>query len=190
MMKVMSGTLAKETPKYVGWKVTREEYLSLPDDGFVYDMIDGVLELSPSAFFDHGNLSSNFVFELKIFLEKIPLGKVTIETDIFLPDGGDVLRPDISFILNENLHIIKGHIHGTPDLICEVLSESTKVRDLGVKANRYLLNGVKEYWILDPMAKTAEVWYNLQKLNWEIHKENLLKSKLLPGFMIQTETIF
>lgn len=189
-MKVMSGTLAPESPKYVGWKVTREEYLSLPDDGFVYDMIDGVLELSPSAFFDHGNLALNFVFQLKIFLEKFPLGKLTIETDLFLPDGGDVLRPDISFILNENLSIIKGHIHGAPDLICEVLSESTKGRDLGIKADRYLQNGVKEYWILNPMAKTAEVWYNLQKTHWEIHKEKLQKSKLLPGFSVQLDTLF
>lgn len=186
----MSETLSKEIPKYVGWKVTREEYLSLPDDGFIYEMIDGFLHLSPSAFYDHGKSSSKFSFYLLSYLQASPLGEITSETDIFLPDGKDVLRPDLSFILNENLSIIKGHIHGTPDLICEVLSESTKKRDLGVKADRYLLNGVKEYWILDPFAKTAEVWYNQNKTSWEKHSGETLESKLLRGFQIQTKTFF
>ncbi|MDF3821270.1 Uma2 family endonuclease [Leptospira sp. 96542] len=181
----MSDTLTKVTPKYVGWKVTREEYLSLPDDGFTYDMIEGVLHLSPSAYFDHGNLQTYFATELSIYLRTHPLGRLTTETDIFLPDDGDVLRPDLSFILNENLSIIKGHIHGVPDLICEVLSESTKSRDLGVKADRYLRCGVREYWILDPKEKTSQVWYNVNSKSWQKQKHEKLVSKILPDFVLE-----
>ncbi len=183
-------TITKESPKYTGWKVTREEYLSLPDDGFIYDMIDGVLELSPSGFFDHGNLASRFGYFLQSYLERNRCGKMTTETDIFLPDGGDVLRPDISFILNNNLSIVKGHIHGVPDLICEVLSESTRLRDLGVKADRYLLNGVREYWIIDPKKKEILVWINRGKKEWEKKSGELLNSNLLPGFSISKTNLY
>ncbi|MDZ4727401.1 MAG: Uma2 family endonuclease [Leptospira sp.] len=182
--------LSKESPKYAGLKVSREEYLSLPDDGFNYDMIDGVLTLSPSGFFDHGKIANRFGHTLQNYLDRNSSGELTIETDIFLPDGGDVLRPDISFILNENLSIVKGHIHGVPDLICEVLSDSTRSRDLGVKADRYLLNGVKEYWIVDPKVKEIQVWINLNQKEWEKISGDVLNSKLLSGFLITKGSLF
>ena len=183
-------TFTKESPKYAGLKVSREEYLSLPDDGFYYDMIDGVLTLSPSGFFDHGNLTGLLLHKIQAYLDRNLIGRITTETDIFLPDGGDVLRPDICFILNENLSIVKGHIHGVPDLICEVLSDSTRSRDLGVKADRYLLNGVKEYWIVDPKAKEIWLWINLYKKAWEKRTGDVLHSKLLSGFSITIGNLF
>jgi Uma2 family endonuclease len=183
-------TITKESPKYSGWKVTREEYLSLPDDGFQYDMIDGVLELSPSGFFEHGNCQVNFGRLLGNFVQEKKVGKLVTEVDIFLPDGGDVLRPDLSFILNQNLSIVKGHIHGVPDLVCEVLSDSTRNRDLGTKADRYLLNGVKEYWIVDPAAKTLFVWINRNKNKWEKKSGEVCESELLKGFVLQRDTFY
>ncbi len=183
-------TITKETPKYSGWKVTREEYLSLPDDGFKYDMIDGVLALTPSGFFDHDNSQLNFGRLLGNFVEERKVGKLVSEVDIFLPDGGDVLRPDISFILNENLPIVKGHIHGVADLVCEVLSESTRARDLGVKADRYLLNGIKEYWIVDPKENEIFVWINQDKKEWEKRSGEELESELLKGFAIGRKDMF
>jgi len=116
-------------------------------------------------------------------------GYVTIATDIFLPDGGDVLRPDISFILEKNKHIIVGHIHGTPDLVCEVLSDSTKGRDIGAKAARYLSNGVKEYWILNPAEKSIHVWLNRASVR-DKKTAALLHSELLPGLQISANDIY
>ncbi|MDW8307573.1 MAG: Uma2 family endonuclease, partial [Leptospiraceae bacterium] len=79
---------------------------------------------------------------------------------------------------------------GTPDLVCEVLSAATRERDLGVKAERYLKCGVKEYWIADPDNKTLQVWYNA-KDHWE-KVEGVMEfhSKLLPGLVVTTKEIF
>jgi Uma2 family endonuclease len=85
--------------------------------------------------------------------------------------------------------IVKTHIHGTPDLICEVLSHSTRERDLGEKADRYLKNGVKEYWIIDPDQKSTEVWQN-NGMKWEKFKGDSLKSFLIKDFIVQKEEIF
>lgn len=46
-----------------------------------------------------------------------------------------------------------------PDLVVEVLSESTEARDRGVKFEDFAVNGVGEYWILDPFSETAEQYW-------------------------------
>jgi len=182
-------TLTQNKPRYEGVKVTREEYLDLDEDGYKYDMIQGVLTMAPSPHFEHNELEINFAVQLKKNLTLTNKGRVSVETDVFLPDGGDVLRPDISFILHENMGIVKTHIHGTPDLVCEVLSNATRRRDLGEKADRYLKNGVKEYWILDPVEKTMELWLN-RGAAWEKKSGRQISSELLPGFEVKSEDIF
>ncbi len=170
-------------------RVTREEYLDLQEDGFKYDVIDGVMTMAPSPYFEHNLRATNLLARLHSYLKETDSGLVANETDVLLPDGGDPLRPDISLIMKQNLQIIKGHIHGTPDLIVEVLSESTRERDLGVKADRYLKCGVREYWILDPEDKTMQLWLN-RKDHWEKKNDPELASELLPGLLISRAEIF
>jgi Uma2 family endonuclease len=182
--------LSTNSPLYEGWKVSREEYLDLNADGFKYDMIEGVLHLVPSGDFEHGNYQLNFGFLLKGYLKSNPMGKAVTEIDVFLPDGGDVVRPDISLILLQNMSIVKTHIHGVPDLICEVLSPTTMKRDLGIKADRYLKNGVSEYWIVYPKEQKIELWINQSKKSWEKSNSNLLKSSVLKGFKVNQKQFF
>ncbi len=75
-------------------------------------------------------------------------------------DDSNVTEPDLLFILTEHLHIIKeAHIQGAPDLVVEVLSPSTRERDLGVKAHLYARFGVQEYWIVDPEVETLAIYH-------------------------------
>ncbi len=186
-MTVLSPDRVK--PRYEGLHVSREEYLDLEEDGFKYDMIDGVLYMTPSPGFEHGELEVNFSYLLRNLLYKKKLGRVVVETDVLLPDGGDVLRPDVSFIFNENLNIVKCHIHGAPDLVGEVLSDRTDKRDLGEKAQRYLACGVKEYWLIDPRNETIQCWVN-KKDHWEKIRGENIESRLIPGLVIQSRRLF
>lgn len=174
---------------YEGLRVSREQYLGLPDDGHKYDMIDGVLHMSPSATPEHGWRQSRFVQLLNNYLDAHPVGRCMVEVDVLLPDGGDVLRPDISFVAVERLHILLNQIHGTPDLVCEILSESTAERDLGEKARRYLNNGVVEYWIVDPLRRSIQLLVS-QGSEWKHKTGNVLESELLSGFQINVERFF
>lgn len=66
-------------------------------------------------------------------------------------------QPDIIFISNENLHRIKENgLHGVPDLVIEILSPATWRLDKEDKKDEYERSGVKEYWTIDPLDKTAE----------------------------------
>ena len=185
----MQSTREKHLPRYENLLVTREEYLDLEEDGFRYDMIDGVLQLSPSPEFQHANIGNNLNLLFGIYLKTNKIGKIVMECDVLLPDGGDVVRPDISVILNENMKMVKMHIHGAPDIVAEVLSPSTRNRDLGIKANRYLNCGVKEYWIVDLKEKSISVWRNEGK-EWRKETGDLLKSNVLQGLQIKIEEIF
>ncbi|TGL57598.1 Uma2 family endonuclease [Leptospira sarikeiensis] len=170
----------------LGKALTQEEYNNLPEDGFKYELIEGVLCLSPSAFFIHGENQSIFVYKLREYLRRNPIARMTMETDSFFPDPKYVLRPDISVILNENKNSIQDHIRGVPDLVCEVLSESTRSLDLGKKADRYLACGVKEYWIIDPNHQMIQVWKNQNNQIWKKESGRIIISDVLPGFYVES----
>ncbi len=179
----------KIKPLYHGLKVDWKDYMQLEEDGFKYDVIEGVMLMTPSPNFEHGNQEIQFGYFLKKYLLKNPLGKAVVEVDVYLPDNGDPLRPDISFLLNENLSYAKTHIYGTPDLVCEILSDSTAERDLGIKADRYLKCSVKEYWIIDPRDQSMQVWFN-RISKWEKKIGKKLKSELLSGFTLTSKKMF
>ncbi|MBQ9487031.1 MAG: Uma2 family endonuclease [Selenomonadaceae bacterium] len=83
----------------------------------------------------------------------------TDNVDVYLPDG-NLFRPDLTVVTKETAGIInwKKAIFGVPDMVVEVLSPSTRVRDLTVKKDAYESNGVKEYWIVDPYMKSVDVY--------------------------------
>ncbi|TGM95950.1 Uma2 family endonuclease [Leptospira dzoumogneensis] len=169
----------ENTPRYHKLRVDLESYKNLEDDGFRYDMVEGVLYVAPSPFYKHNSVQGDFIFSLRTFLKNDPLVKIISDVDVFFPDGGDVLRPDISLLLPDNSADTRKWIEGVPDLIAEVLSFSTKTADLGRKANRYLKLGVKEYWVLDPDSSRVEIWENKGD-KWILYSDG--KSRLFPGF--------
>ena len=185
----------KPAPRYHGRPVSREEYLDLDDDGFQYTMIQGVLYLAPSHDPEHGQKQLRFGALLDAFLREHPAGKAMVEVDALLPDGGDVVRPDISFVRTERVGILLKHIHGAPDLVCEVLSDSTRHNDLGEKAERYLKSGVREYWLVDPRERVVQLWLNRGEA-WEQRSAfsgasgSSLASELLDGFTIDVDAFF
>jgi Uma2 family endonuclease len=79
-----------------------------------------------------------------------------------------------------------------PDLIVEVLSPSTEARDRGIKFQDYALHGVAEYWIIDPVAESVELY----RLAGEIYPpterqtEGMLCSDAIAGFEIPVRAIF
>ena len=82
-----------------------------------------------------------------------------VECDVYLPDEKNVFIPDFTIFCDSDKIKMDEAIHGSPDLVVEVLSRSTMKKDLGVKKNVYERNGVKEYWIINPWAKSIEVYH-------------------------------
>ena len=82
-----------------------------------------------------------------------------VECDVHLPDGNNTFIPDFCVVCNFSVIGRDDAIYGVPDLVVEVLSRSTMKKDIGIKKDIYERNGVKEYWIISPWAKSIEVYH-------------------------------
>lgn len=171
---------------------TYEDYLRLPE-GAPYQLIAGELIMSPSPGFYHQKIVTKLATEFLNFVEMKNLGEVVCAPmDVKLADD-EVYQPDIIFISEANRSIIHERIDGAPDLVVEILSEATAYYDLRHKKNIYEISGVKEYWIVDPMEKTIEVYHLTHKkfqLVSEVKQTGSVSSILLNGFQIELEKIF
>ncbi len=126
-----------------------------------YEIIGGKKFMAPAPSAGHNATLFNFGRIIMNYMEdnNIEGNVFTDNVDLYLPDGS-VFQPDLTVIKSENSEIIDwiGAIHGVPDMVAEVLSKSTKQRDLTVKKDTYEAVGVKEYWIIDPYMRCIDVY--------------------------------
>jgi len=174
-------------------KYTYEDYLKTPDD-VRYELIEGDLLMTPSPVTKHQRILRELGFELLSFVRVKDLGEIFLAPfDVHL-DNENVVEPDILFISKQRLHIIgEKNVQGPPDLVVEILSESTANRDLVQKKRLYAKFGVKEYWIVIPGEEIVEIYTlkdALYVLCKSFGKENAIESPLLKGLKIDLKKIF
>ena len=174
-------------------RYTYKDYLETPEDER-YELIEGDLLMAPAPIPNHQRISGRLDFALRLFVIEKELGEVFYAPcDVYL-DAENVVQPDILFISKERLNIIgEKNIQGAPDLVIEIISESTAYRDLVQKKRLYARFGVKEYWIMIPGERSVEV-YIIEDLAFALFKVfnagDTLCSPFLKGFDINLEAIF
>ena len=140
-------------------RLTYQDYFDLPESDERYELIDGELYMAPTPIPEHQIFLFYLTKVVEEFITGHGLGRVIIAPqDVILSDDV-VLQPDMMFVSNERLHIIKWgqYVQGAPDLVVEVLSPSTARHDRTLKRERYARFGVREYWIADIVGRTIEV---------------------------------
>jgi Uma2 family endonuclease len=81
----------------------------------------------------------------------------TAPLDVFFP-GADPVQPDILVLLpGWQGSVTRRGPEGAPDLVIEIISPSHRGHDLLTKRALYARGGVREYWLVDPEARTVEV---------------------------------
>lgn len=137
---------------------TYDDYATLPDDGQRYEIIEGVLYMTPAPNLAHQNCVGNFFYYLRQYIALVGLGRVFVApTDVGLAPKV-VVQPDVVVVLAANLSILTpSRIYGTPDLVVEVASPSTTGYDRRQKQDAYARAGMPEYWLADPVGQTVEV---------------------------------
>ena len=174
-------------------KYTYEDYLKTPDNER-YELIEGELLMTPSPITKHQRISRELEFEIMKFVKANALGEVFYAPyDVYL-DEENVVQPDILFISKERLNIIgEKNIQGAPDLVIEIISESTAYRDLVQKKKLYGKFGVKEYWIVIPGEELVEV-HILKDNTYVLHKtygkDDAVESPYLKKLKIELKGIF
>lgn len=184
------------SPKGHSVKFTYEVYLLFPNDTRRYELIDGDRYITRASPTKHQRVSGNLLLLLSIHLKKNKSAEIfAAPLDVVLSEF-DVVQPDLLFISASRASIItEKNIQGAPDLIIEIISESTRKTDEIIKRKLYERYGVSEYWIVDPELETVKVYRMIEQgyvRTAEHSKENpdTLTTPFFPGLQIPLSGIF
>ena len=181
---------------------TYADYLTWDDDER-WEIINGqAYNMSPAPTTKHQLILGELYRQIVNFIleKEKPCLAFAAPFDVRLPESVkdndkiiDVVQPDISVICNRSRLDEKG-CHGAPDFIIEILSPSTAQKDHELKRLLYEKNGVKEYWLVDPILHVVTT-YNLQEPgtygNPLIHaSKGMLQVKSLGELLIDLDMVF
>ena len=138
-------------------KLDYDDYAGIPPDRDRYEIIDGDLYVTPAPSPFHQRMSKRLQRKLEAHFEGAGIGEVfNAPIDLILTNH-DVVQPDL-VVVSTPTQISQRGIEGTPLLVVEILSPSTRNQDRNVKGRRYAELGVPHYWIGDPEAKRLECY--------------------------------
>jgi len=157
------------------------------------EFINGEIVVHSPVKMRHAVASENLFTLLQMCVRKHSLGVVFHEKILIILTRNDY-EPDICFFGPEKAEAFtpSQSKFPAPDLIVEVLSESTEVIDRGIKFEDYATHGVAEYWIVDPVAETIEQ-YLLQEGVYRLAvkvKTGTIASAVVTGFEIPVRAVF
>ena len=145
-------------------RLTNADYMRLTPpvpDGPRYQLINGELVKMAGASDAHQVFLMWLALMLAPQTETLGIGQVRIAPYDVAVDDFNTYQPDLLFVSNARRHIFDpaGHgIIGAPDVVIEILSDSTRRRDLVEKLPVYLAAGVREVCIVDLDARTASIY--------------------------------
>ncbi len=181
-------------------KMTYEEYRKFmegKDEHDQYELIDGFLYhiSSPNIYHQHALSRLHVLFSN--WLEGKKCDVYFSPFDIVLNihrENPDVVQPDLMVICDLDEHLDEdGYYRGVPSLVLEILSSSSKRKDMLLKLNLYMQSGVKEYWVVNPINKEITV-YMFENKDIKDHKNCVMgmacKSFIFEGLEIKLENVF
>lgn len=174
---------------HLGLRMTAEGFFSLPESDSWLELVDGVVVMSPSPTPLHQKVAFWLAAQLAAHLERHPVGEAFLELDVHLgcgPKGADIVyRPDLVFLRTERVAACRQRIVGPPDLVVEIVSETSRRFDRETKKVDYERCGVHEYWIIDPECGVITFFRAASGRFAEVPSQaDLFVSQAVPGFAL------
>lgn len=150
--------------QYGGKKVSYDEYMEIYEKSDLrMEFINGEIVLLSSPTATHQEISGNLHVLFKEFLSGKPCKVFYAPFDVHFNKEGfkepDVMQPDLVIACDvDETTNEKGKYMGTPTLVIEILSPSTRSKDMVDKLNTFMISGVKEFWIVDPKQEVVLVY--------------------------------
>lgn len=185
--------------EYGGKKVSYKEFMEIYENSDLrMEYINGEIIImgSPNTF--HQDISGNLYTLLRNYLKGKPCKVFYAPFDVhFLKKNfkiPDVMQPDLLIACDlENNVNENGRYMGTPTLVVEILSPSTRSRDMVDKLNIYMLSGVKEFWVVNPKDK-AVIVYGFKDTQIDIYKpyrkDEIVKSYWFEQLEVPLKDVF
>jgi Uma2 family endonuclease len=178
------------TAKKIGRNFTFADYRSWTDEER-WEIISGeAYAMTPAPSLKHQEIVSNLHIRLKTDPQNRCYTAIS-PTDVVLDDF-NVVQPDV-FVVCDKSKLKESHVQGAPDLIIEVLSKTTQLKDKREKKTLYERFGVQEYLIVNPEDEMVERYrlVNGQYLSADVFNwDETLKLVALPDITINLWEIF
>ena len=172
---------------------TIEDLAALPDDGNLYDVVEGELRRKAPPGWDHGDVLLALGGELRRFVMAHKLGRVSggDPGHILARDPDTMVGPDIAFIRSDRLPADRrGWLDLAPDLAVEVISPGDSFSDVMDKADRFLAVGSRLIWLIDPLRKRVLVRAGNRPLVELTERDTLDGADVVPGFEVTVADLF
>jgi len=136
-----------------GAPLTEDDLAAMPEDGHRYELIEGVLIVSPGPNRSH----QQCVVSLVVLLHagRAPEHEVLVAPFDVRFSRVTVVQPDV--LVARKADVAPARLEVAPLLVIEVLSPSTRLIDLGTKRLAYEAAGVPAYWLVDPATPSLTV---------------------------------
>lgn len=196
--------VAEEAVNYIvngSRKMTYAEFIEMTEKSDLrYELIDGEVFCLASPSYNHQIAVTEILTHMGNWFRGKKCKPLTSPFDVTLEKSKEnicVVQPDILVICDTGRINDKGRYMGVPTLAVEVLSGSSKSRDMVKKLDLYMQTGVKEYWLVDT-EKMEVILYSFDKQegdngisDYTVFKDNeAIRSKVFEGLEIKLQDIF
>ncbi len=192
----------EEAEGYRPGRITYQEYMDLVDSSDQrYELIDGEVYLMASPSFNHQLVVNEISWHFNNYFRERKCSSLTAPLDVRLSgyaikfeEDPNVVQPDLLVICDQDKVNEDNKYEGIPTLIVEVLSPSTKGKDMINKLNLYMKSGVLEYWIVDLEKKEITLYSFTEESELDnvlsYKKGDIIESAYFQGLKISLDDIF
>ncbi len=191
-MRTEEETAIYKTGKWVSY----EEFLIMTQNSDErYELIDGRVYTMDSPLFPHQNALLNIATSFSNWFDGRKCFPAVAPFDVTLIKNKNnicVVQPDILVICDKENINEKGKYKGTPTVVVEILSKSSRGKDMITKLNLYMETGVKEFWLVDTEKKQIMLYSfeNCQLEQLTTFDEGFIKSAFFEGLSLNLSDIF
>lgn len=172
--------------------LTTAAYLRGPETNRPLELVFGVVREPAAPSWAHQDVVARLLLLLREHVDAHGLGRlVASPVDVVLDaERHLVVQPDICFVADEHRDIIRGRVWGAPDLVVEVLSYGSRMYDCRRKLAWYRQYGVREYWVVDPVAREIAVNDFVSDARRTFSADQSIRTLLLPRLRFKVARVF
>ncbi len=185
--------------QYGGKKVSYEEFMEISEKSTLrMEFINGEIHLLASPNIRHQEILARLYLIFNDYFSSNKCRVFFAPFDVHFKkiniNEPDVMQPDMLVACDLEGNVTeKGRYMGTPTLVIEIISDSTRSKDMITKLDTYRLSGVREYWIIDPKQESIMVYvFSDHEIDWvkTFEKGTNAKSQVFSGLSANVETLF
>lgn len=154
----------------------------------------GQIVIMPPTGIETSFRNSDLNFRLYSWNLKSGLGRVSDSNGGYTLPDSSMRAPDVAWISNERLATIpaselKRFAHVCPDFVIELMSESDELEDLQEKMKKWIGNGTRLAWLIDPKKRETHVFFEGKESEMVKFKDTLSGHDVLPGLELILDSI-